>query len=189
MPRIAQIHKKVFGDHFLGKLPEKVIQKFYNEFYGADCFLVATTENRVVGFVLGGWSSELSSAQKRFVEKNKMHSFFSVLFSPLVWIDTIKRVTTIIKLLKKANLNEKGNIKLKNNYRLLSIGVDSDFQRRNIASTLMVEFEKIVFTKVASYGLSVHDCNSKAIALYLKMGFVEERRETDSVYFIKQKQN
>lgn len=68
---VADIHKKCFPDHYLGKFSKKLIFKFYAEFLNKEgiIFIEHCTNIGMDGFVMGGVSSAINAAETLFIKK------------------------------------------------------------------------------------------------------------------------
>ncbi len=80
---IAYLHKDRFRDHFLGHYPIFIIERFYESFLDTSLFFVALQENNVVGFVMGGTSTELQTFKKNFTLSRKI--FLNVCYLPYAY--------------------------------------------------------------------------------------------------------
>jgi ribosomal protein S18 acetylase RimI-like enzyme len=174
--QIAVIHKKIFYDHFLGKLSVRLIKKFYECFVSEQLiFLVSVHKNNVLGFVLGGNTYELQKIRKIFIRKNLFGLLVCLAFTPNTYPFVLSRFK------KKDTQNTTISI---DPFRLLSIGVEQ--KRSGIGSALMKHFEdNALQIPVSSYGLSVYKTNEKAISFYQKNDLKIEAETEDSLYFHK----
>jgi len=179
---VAILHKNIFPDHFLGMLSVNLITRFYESFVSDRLiFLVSINEDKVSGFVLGGNSSVINECKKKFVKDNFVRLFVYLVLSPKVYPLIFSRLKNMLKINKKS----KGQVSTAS-IRLLSIGVNSEYKRGGIGSTLIKHFEEIAKQKgIESYGLSVYKTNEKAISFYKKNGLKIEKETSNSLYFYK----
>lgn len=178
---VALLHKQLFHDHFLGGFSVSILEKFYLSFLHENIVFLVCKDiklEKIAGFVVGGYSKDLSRAKNDFVVRNKLRIIFEILLKPNMWIDSLKR------FFNKSSSND--NNKKEVSFRLLSIGVNENFQGTGIAKELTLKFEQILIQEdVNQYGLSVHADNIKAIKFYEKSGMTVEKRTTDTIYFKK----
>lgn len=176
LPQIAQIHKEMFFDHFLGKYSLCTIQSYYREFIRDCVFLVSEEDEIINGFVLGGMSQDLNRAKAVFVKKYRLLYLFDTAIRPWVYMDALARIKTLFAI------REQGNGKVSNDsIRLLSIAVSLDAQGSGVATKLVRSFEEAI-SPWKSYGLSVLSHNLRAQAFYQKNGFIIEREDGSSIY-------
>jgi len=104
----------------------------------------------------------------------------ATLVRPKLWLEVARRIPLILPKKK-----ESGNNQSEAAWRLLSIAVSEEAKGKGIADSLLASFESEVSSAASSYGLSVHDDNTRAIAFYRRSGFTEEGRSRGLVFFIK----
>jgi hypothetical protein len=122
---IAYLHKDRFRDHFLGHYPIFIIERFYESFLDTSLFFVALQENNVVGFVMGGTSTELQTFKKNFIKKNLFKCLLSTICIPSIYIDALYRA----KQMMNRPVNKKGlPTPSAASIRLLSIAVSENMQ-------------------------------------------------------------
>jgi ribosomal protein S18 acetylase RimI-like enzyme len=172
MPIVADIHKKIFSNHFIGILPKFLICKFYRSYVKKDnVFLVSADENHIIsGFVLGGYSSVLDKCRSHFIKRNILCLVLSIIFSPKIYPLVFNRL--------KNHKEFKSAIP----FSLLSIGICEEQKGKGIAQQLILRFDKIMKTRnIDKYGLSVYKSNERAIRFYKKCGFLYEG-ESDRLF-------
>lgn len=185
IPQISVIHKSVFKDHFLGKMPLKIIDLFYQEYLDAECFIAAESDGKLVGFVLGGLGSEMNRYAYNFQCKNKVVSTMAILKDPMLWSDSFKKLMGFMKLkLNKQKFNSSKGYE--SACCLLSIAVDKSFQGKGCSQELISVFEN----KAKNLGydqtyLTVKRANNRAINFYKKIGMSISERDISSYYFDK----
>ena len=70
LPQVAALHKRQFGDHFLGKYSLVILQGFYQSLLAGEVFLVAERHGEIVGYVSGGDGRTLQRCRRRFLLRN-----------------------------------------------------------------------------------------------------------------------
>ncbi len=180
---IAQIHKKQFADHYLGKFSPGLIRKFYEKYLSEESiiFLVYEINNKVEGFVMGGFSDKLNLCSNMFLKTCINDYLFEILCRPRTWLDTFIRLMSMVKS-KFSKKTEKSSVP---RFRLLSISVNKHMQGRGVAKELVLAFENAVPKLEDTYGLTVHANNYRAIKFYTKMGFIKEREIRGSISLFK----
>jgi len=158
-----------------------LIKKFYESFISDQLvFLISVDEDRISGFVLGGDSYTITEIKKKFVRESFFRLFTYILFSPKIYPQILSR----LKISKKQE-PQKEQVPT-TSFRLLSIGVDSEYKRSGIGSALIKGFEERAKRMgVRSYGLSVYKTNEKAISFYKKNDLKIEKETKNSLYFYK----
>ncbi len=174
---IAAVHKAQFGDHLLGQYSVSLLKKFYRSFLNNSIFLTAESSGEICGFILGGEESRLKIPKSQFVRSHFMRILLESVMRPKVWGIIARRVFGF----------KGGATKATSVYemRLLSIAVTGSSKGKGVASALVSSFEKCL-GDFRVYGLCVIVENSRAIAFYRKMGYSEEFRRGQSLYFFKQ---
>lgn len=176
---VAQLHHEQFADHLLGCLPEAVLVEFYRAFLVDTIFLVAEIDGSLSGFVLGGEDSVLRRNRSQFIRRNRWRIMGAVIVYPALWPHVWKRVLALFRPAASAI-----SFTSVASTRLLSIAVAEAAKGQGVAGSLLKAFESSL-AKGASYGLSVHADNTRAIGFYQKSGFVEEVRRGGSVFYLK----
>ena len=140
-----------------------LLKRFYESFISDQLiFLLCMDGSKVSGFVLGGDSFNIQRCKKEFVRKNFYRLFIYVLFSPKIYPQVLSRV--IKSRVKEYQEKQKMQISI-TSFRLLSIGIDTEYKRKGIGSSLVNSFEERVKQMgIESYGLSVYKTNKKAIS-------------------------
>lgn len=174
---IASIHKQIFGNHFLGLLPRKLIARYYQCFLNEkeNIFLVCKNENEeVCGFVLGCHTATITFCRNIFIKRNFLRLGFAMLVTPKIW-------KMIFSRLKRQQLDVRECA-----FSLLSIGIREDMKRHGIGTQLIKDFEAAINKdKYPQYGLSVQKTNISAIQFYLKCGFVQDFETANLLFFRK----
>lgn len=170
---VARVHKERFSDHFLGKFPLKIIERYYLSYVADDniLFIVHVDENnKVDGFVMGGFSQDIKKAASNFIRDNLLLLMGVIVITPKVWKDVLDR----LKLLFRKNGRQK-NKEVDSDIRLLSIAVTEEKEGKGVSTSLVKNFEKGVENIGGKrYGLTVHDDNIHALNFYRKMGFIKD---------------
>lgn len=181
LPKIATIHKNIFQGHFLAKLPEKMLMKYYKEFWIEKAkvnFILIENDNNVLGFVMGGEAEIINKAKNRFIKRNSLRLLYYSLFHAFGYL--------LKKLFSRAQYKQVGDSFLVSpSFRLLSIDVRKDMQGAGIASLLVDSYEQALPSYIDAYGLSVHKNNSRAISFYKKKGLQICGECGDSYYLAK----
>lgn len=183
--QVANIHKEQFASHFLGKYSEALIEAFYDCFLHKSYFLVHEEEEKISGFVIGGYNDTLSGAKNNFLRQYRYRSILETLMRPKAWRMAFARLS-VLGFNCKHNTYAPQKDDGVRSYRLLSIAVRKNFMGKGIAGELISEFEKEVEKYEKQYGLSVHKKNSRAIRFYEKNGFCYEKESPDSLYLLKE---
>jgi ribosomal protein S18 acetylase RimI-like enzyme len=176
MKNIACVHKQVFKDHFLGKMPISFLRKYYHSFlFDSNIFLVYTNENQeIIGFVMGGEAPVLAQCKKRFLKRNWLHLLYAVMITPPLYPMVLKRLKKHQKFTSSVS------------FSLLSIGVREDAKRQGIGKQLIEQFEtKLKEINTHTYRLSVYKTNFQAIQFYQKCTFIQEKETDNGIYFYK----
>lgn len=174
---VAKVHKSIFADHLLGRLPVWLIRQYYvclcRE--GAILLVSEDEERSVSGFLLGGSSIVLNHGKNVFL-KRCWWAFGTCILMDRLALQLFKRT-----YLRSASQGGGG----KSSYpmRLLSIGVRKDMQGSGVASALLSYFEAILTANdsIKGYGF-VHNDNARAIRFYQKNGFYVETVTEMSTY-------
>lgn len=173
MKAIARVHKQIFADHLLGRLPVWLIRQYYTCLFkaGAIAIVAERDTDGIIGFILGGNGRSLAVGKRDFLKR------WGALFGGCIMMDRVALRLfweTYVRL-KKAT-SPQSVVGTSFSMRLLSIGVCKQSQGSGIASELLAYFENILQRdfQVKGYGLSVHSDNVRAIRFYQKSGFYEE---------------
>jgi len=173
---IAALHKAQFSDHLLGQFSVSLLVDFYGMFLGNSIFLTARNSSDLLGFVLGGLNSQNVAIKGSFQKCRFWRILFESLFRPRVWVMAGPRILALpVRPSSPQSLYE---------MRLLSIAVRNEAKGSGVASGLVSGFENSILG-YQKYGLSVLAENSRALAFYIKQGYVEEMRNGKSVFFWK----
>lgn len=181
---VARVHKERFSDHFLGKFPRKIIERYYWPYVADDniLFIVHLDENnKVDGFVMGGFSQDIKEAASNFIRHNLLLLMGVIVITPKVWKDVFDR----LKFLFRKDERLKNEVE-KSDIRLLSIAVAKEKEGKGISTSLVKNFEKGVENIGGKrYGLSVHDNNIHALNFYRKMGLIKDTQTGNLVLMTK----
>jgi len=183
---IASLHVKCFSEYFLTKLGLNLLAKYYSEFITMnDISLVYIGENDNVEGLLIGTSSSIG--RDNFIKHNFIALGFRILYLCAKFDkDTWKRVLayTKNKLKKRKRVTNSNycNDNSRKEMRLLSICVSDKCKGKNVAKSLIEEFEKkLKFSGYSSYALTVYKSNIRANNFYKKIG-MHVSNETVSEY-------
>lgn len=181
---VARVHKERFSDHFLGKFPRKIIERYYWPYVADDniLFIVHLDENnKVDGFVMGGFSQDIKEAASNFIRHNLLLLMGVIVITPKVWKDVFDR----LKFLFRKDERLKNEVE-KSDIRLLSIAVAKEKEGKGVSTSLVKNFEKGVENIGGKrYGLSVHDNNIHALNFYRKMGLIKDTQTGNLVLMTK----
>lgn len=175
---IARIHKDRFADHLLGRYSVGLLTEFYRAFLDGTILLVHEDERGVDGFVLGGEAGRLAECRKAFLRANPARCLLETLCRPAIWAPALRQAGRLL-------LGRKTRTGSAESMRLLSIAVDRRASGQGVGCELIRAFEAELGDRWTSYGLSVKDHNTRAIAFYRKCGFEEEFRKDRTIYFRK----
>lgn len=182
---VARVHKERFSDHFLGKFPLKIIERYYLSYVADDniLFIVHVDENnKVDGFVMGGFSQDIKEAASNFIRHNLLLLMGVIVITPKVWKDVLDR----LKILFRKDGRQKNKEVGYSDIRLLSIAVAKEKEGKGVSTSLVKNFEKGVENIGGKrYGLSVHDDNIHALNFYTKMGFIKDAQTGNLVLMTK----
>jgi ribosomal protein S18 acetylase RimI-like enzyme len=169
LARIAEIHKSQFlvPRTLLGELSPTLITALYEAFIDRSVFLVHISNGKVDGFVLGGAMRELVRCRMSFVRRCGLWCAAEVLCRPRIWMMAFR---SFAKLLRKL-VPSKARAVSGEDYRLLSIAVAADSERKGIGTKLVHRFEEAIGGSCRSYRLGVMKNNTAAIRFYEKLGF------------------
>ena len=118
---VAKVHKSIFADHLLGRLPVWLIQRYYVCLCKVGALMiVAENDSQGLGFVLGGQSGILNRGKKVFLLR------WWWAFGSCVLMDRIAWRLFEHTYLRRASAETGG--KSSYSMRLLSIGVRKDMQ-------------------------------------------------------------
>ncbi|MBQ2863429.1 MAG: GNAT family N-acetyltransferase [Clostridia bacterium] len=187
MLEISEVHRICFPDSFSTKLGNKLLSKYYFEFYleNPSLFYVCENENgKICGFVMGyilGRTNAISS----FMKKNRVNMAFKVflqllLLDKLVW----KKVANLFKK-KKASSSEPATDK-DGQGDLLSICVTDEMKGSGAASALVEKYEEAV--KDLGCGkcyLTCETSNPRGLAFYKKLGYSIDNETQNKICFRK----
>lgn len=180
LPQVAQLHRRMFSDHFLGKFPARVVAKFYEAFLDTSLFIVALDEvDQLAGFVMGGETERLDECREAFMQQRRLMLAIHTLINPRLWKPALARLRTMF-----GHQEEKPATVSTTSHRLLSIAVNPDSQGRGVASKLVEAFESGL-QSADEYGLSVEATNMRAIGFYRKLGMYVDGEWGGSVFFRK----
>jgi|WetSurMetagenome_2_1015567.scaffolds.fasta_scaffold334748_1 ribosomal protein S18 acetylase RimI-like enzyme len=163
---ISILHKKIFDKSYFTVFFE--VQDLKNYFQELillnDYKYVYTTDDKIVGYLIGGKKSQ--EAVDLFFKKNKIKIFKYMALNPHFILIGFK------KLFKKFFTRQKRS---KLSTRLFLFGVDPENHQKGIGDLLLKKFEsKLTEDCINSYGLYVRTNNFKAIRFYQNRGFIIE---------------
>ena len=185
LSKIARIHKERFPDHFLGNYSVFFLSEFYKSFLEDSIFLVAVSDDKIAGFVLGGDTNTLNQHKKAFIRKHFILCFLESAIRPRIWFQAWKRA--------KSNLFKKRQNEVFSNADkptlppdcILSIAVSKSYAGKGLGKQLTRGFEEKLPESTLSYRLSVQKDNPAAIGFYHNMGFVTLDESGDSLKMIR----
>ena len=187
MDKIAQVHMKCFEGYFLTSFGEKLIQKYYEEFFREkELFVIAEEDGAIIGFVMGYLKG--SRARSNF-EKNNRRELAKNLIIRCLKFDKLaikKCFAKLINILKKTKTTVSNQTNEENIGDLLSICVLPQWRGNNVAGEIVKKFEDLLKENgVTTYTLSVLKDNMRARRFYEKLGFEICRESKDEVKYIK----
>ena len=191
---VSGLHKRVFSDYFLTHLGEHFLKLYYYQFVKRPGYGIVATEDsdKVIGFVVAtprpedlytrfyqGYSLTLAAiALQRFI------------MDPYVRKNILTRVVHIKRyfrsLIYSSDKNKPGKIDqgTMSSTRLLSIGVEPEYQRQGVAEKLVDELcGWLSKDGVRRIGLSVLANNYGAIKFYERTGWRVECITESSIYY------
>lgn len=190
MNSIAKVHTDCFKGYFLTSLGEKLLEKYYAEYFDEGApFVLALNDGEIIGFCMGYQTG--TKARANFEKKYKLQISVKLLglclfFNKNAWVRVIKKIKSIIKGFKQ---NKKKNITIdekKVDGAVLSICVVEKFRGTGVAKALINIFEdKLKNRRIEKCSLSVLSNNGTARAFYEKMGYSILKEKGDSVVYIK----
>jgi ribosomal protein S18 acetylase RimI-like enzyme len=200
LPAVANLHREVFADHFLGHMGSRFLELFYGEFVSrpGNYGLVAVADGKVVGAVIG--STEAGRLFSDFYRRHFLR--LGVTFAGRFVRDGYVRRHTRQRLghvgmairsrlglgRRKAPAAPGASASAGSpTARLLSIGVASSHRGTGIAAELAARFcARLAEDGVDRVGLSVRNDNPRAIAFYEKTGWKLEKSTSSSISFWRQ---
>ena len=140
MKAIARVHKQIFADHLLGRLPVWLIRQYYTCLFkaGAIAIVAERDTDGIIGFILGGNGRSLAVGKRDFLKR------WGALFGGCIMMDRVALRLfweTYVRL-KKAT-SPQSVVGTSFSMRLLSIGVCKQSQGSGIASELLAYFENV----------------------------------------------
>lgn len=162
---IARCHKNAFPQQFMSRVGIEALTGFY-KFHSENneilCF--ASTNNVVIGFILGGQPEYLTKYRKIILKKRPL-LFILNLFNKDVMNSGINTIKNLINT-KSETISEKIP---EDHYYLSVIAVDSNYRGTEVAGNLVKTFEeKCLDRNYKGYYLNVSTENNRAIAFYKK---------------------
>jgi ribosomal protein S18 acetylase RimI-like enzyme len=191
--QVAELHRAVFGDHFLGHMTRGFLERFYRQFLEQPeaYTTVAQADGRVVGFVVG--TARPDDLFRRFYRRHFCAVALSVtcraLVDPFVRRHLRQRLQhawfAVRSFLGRAAPRGPG-APSQTPTRLLSICLAPEHRGSGVAARMVEHFcGQLRAGGICRVGLSVHATNHRAIAFYEKTGWQRERTEPESVYFFR----
>lgn len=188
MKAVAKLHKVCFPDYFLTSLGENLLEKYYLEYLlENDLFILAqnTDTEQLVGFCMGFYRG--SKAREIFEKKNTAKLAGRLLILCLrLNRQAISRCWNRIFPPKSVPSENISVAEFSPDVGLLSICVSPDYRGTDIASQLVMAFEKE--SKIQSGQncmLYVRSDNSRARRFYEKMGFIAQTEDGKEICYIK----
>lgn len=182
LSQIAQIHKEQFPTHYLGSFSIILLKRFYSNLLRDDIiFIVASVDDSVLGFVLGGDLKIINGYLNEFIKKNVLRGICESAIRPKTWKKSFRKFWSFFS--KK--VEDPDNLDNKEKYTLLSIATCKLAQGKGVGSGLVSFFDESLKMLGNRYYLSVHDSNINAIRFYQKNGFVEAYSFPGEIQMIK----
>jgi ribosomal protein S18 acetylase RimI-like enzyme len=175
--QVAKIHSLAYSsEHFSSGFNfEKLVEYNSSLIEASSLTIFALDDNVVLGYIISGF--DFSSGIKDFIGKNRFWLMFMMLKSPF---NLVKRI--LIYFLSKFNIQKPSAAK----YRLLSIATLPSYQSSGVGRSMLEFLERELSMKdVNLYGLSVKDSNIAAIRFYERNGFLKEKSNMGTSYYIK----
>ena len=188
MSEIAKVHCECFDDYFLTSLGNKLVKKYYEQYFCEDeLFVIARDDNEIVGFCMG--YIRPSHARREFERRNRFLLTLKM-FGLCVRLDKqaisrcVKRLKSMIE--KKHNeCNKKMNSKEKT-ADILSICVVDKYKGSGVARMLVAEYENLLRENgVCQCTLFVKSDNYRAIHFYENCKFTKCSESNGEIKFIK----
>lgn len=174
---IARIHMTAYSrGHFTSTFGLRKLAE-YNRFLvlNSDISLAAVDGRGLLGFIISG--EAVSRGVSAFIRENRAFLVGRMLARPAFLFEKLHsaiRATLFPRRPSSAS------------YRLLSIATAPTAQSGGVGALLLADLEARLRTRgVARYGLSVLTRNDRAVAFYLRNGFLHEKDEMGSTYFRK----
>lgn len=169
---IAEVHKECFSNSFISQLNKTLIVDFYRCYFeeNSNLFLVAEFDGRIIGFAMG-YMVDKSKAQKNFV---KRHYKEFLIHYFLLLLKGNKYAWKKNAVIKKNLINSNKNLTLKTEIvaDLRYLCILPEFQGCNIATELLLEFEKkMIHEGIFEYKFFVKKDNIQAINFYNKRSY------------------
>jgi len=192
MDALAKLHSESFNNHFLPKLGNKLLSKYYKEFLNDENIFIVSVdvENNINGLLLGTANSSIG--RNSFIKNNKIKLTLRVALLCLKFdLDTWKRVKNFIKSKMKVDYKE---VKQTENFEifsgdylsLLSICVSEKAKGMGISKLLVERFEeKLKTNSYEGYRLSVYKSNYRANGFYKKNGMSIYKESNEEYLFVK----
>jgi ribosomal protein S18 acetylase RimI-like enzyme/ubiquinone/menaquinone biosynthesis C-methylase UbiE len=191
---VVCLHQQVFPEYFLSSLGCRFLRHYYAEFLGRDDAFgfVANVDGRTVGFVVG--VLDAAAFYRRFY-KRRFASLLLILGSGVIRsarlrLQVLKRLRHVRFAMGSLVGEQAGALVFQNisetPTRLLALGVAPDARGHGVAEMLIDELNAVLNRVGATtVGLSVRAENLRAIAFYLRTGWVREQVGGSSLYFIR----
>lgn len=174
---IARIHASAYSAaHFSATFrPEKLERYNLLLLQNSDISLVAQEGGKPVGFIISGPS--VSRGVRQFTRENRMYLVGRLLRHPqFLWAKVHGKLNGMLHKPVPSTAP----------YRLLSIATDPAAQSRGVGAALIGALEqRLRASGVKRYGLSVRMDNPRAAEFYRRNGFVVEKEQLGSFYYVK----
>lgn len=173
---IVFLHKKCFINYFTSQLSNKLLKKYYLEFFKNDQLCFLAYENGVpIGFIIG--SKDIHKSYKSFLRKNFIRFCLEIIYNGI----TLNK-PTINKIVRTINEKISSKISIKDtelnicnfssNCCILSMCVLEKFKNTGVSNLLLNEFEKYCINhKITNLSLSIKPYNIRAIKFFTKNNF------------------
>jgi ribosomal protein S18 acetylase RimI-like enzyme len=195
VPGAASLHRLVFADYFLGRMSQRFVELFYEQFvdqrgsYG----LVAEAEGRIVGAVIGTVdpAALYSDFYRRHFLVLARLLVSRALTDRVVRRQALDRLPGVISVARSPLWTRRPTgghasspLVPPRAARLLSIGVAADYRGSGVAEELVEAFcRRLADDGVERVGLSVFNDNLRAAAFYEKTGWTRSHVGATSTTF------
>ncbi len=190
LANIARTHIKCFPGNFSTGLGEKLLVKYYLEFYNENpslFYVCETPDGSMHGFVMG-YIVGKTNAINNFMKNNRLAFFLSVakrmiLLDKLTWNKFkktfFKEKTMLLDVKKEFDKTGQGD--------LLSVCVTDDLKGTGAAAALLNAYH-IALTDIGCKlcFLSCETSNPRGLAFYKKSGYQVAEEYTDKIIFWKE---
>lgn len=174
---IASVHRAAYSpDHLSAHFSSGMARSYYLHLAtAASIVVVATEDDRVVGFVIGG--DHIGEGVARFRRENRLNLARLALKQPK---------SVVRRAMRMANSKKRGNLMTGPALRLTSVAIAPAAQGSGLFSDLLATFEVAgLDLGFDDYGLSVQSTNKRALAAYLRADMKIDFEFDDSVYLSK----